>query len=90
MKGRKAVRLRSSQKEDRKLRSVLILRSFAEAQVIEARLAEQQIPALVRSFNDPAFGSFWRRGEGWGEVLAFEEDAEEIRRICGEPPPEEP
>jgi len=70
--------------QGKKLRRVLVLRTFAEAQVIEARLAEQEIPALVRSFNDPAFGSFWRRQEGWGELLAFEEDAGEIRRIYDE------
>ncbi len=70
--------------QSRKLRRALVLRSFAEAQVMEARLAEQEIPALVRSFNDPAFGSFWRREDGWGELLAFEEDTEEIRRIYGE------
>jgi len=67
--------------ESRKLRRVLVLQSFAEAQVIEALLAEQEIPALVRSFNDPSFGSFWRRQDGWGELLAFEEDVQEIRRI---------
>lgn len=63
------------------LSRVLVLRSFAEAQVLEARLEEEEVPALVRPFNDPAFGSFWRREQGWGEILAFPEDAGEIRRI---------
>jgi len=52
-------------REDGELSRVLLLQSFAEAQVLKARLSEREIPALVRAFNDPAFGSFWRR-EGAG------------------------
>ena len=61
---------------------IISVRSFAEAQLIDARLQEQNLPFLMRPFNDPGFGSFWRTDEAWGEVLSYPEFSDQIREIC--------
>lgn len=63
---------------------ILVIESYAEALVIEARLEQEEIPHLLQAFNDPAFGSFWRREEGWGLLMAPREYRERIEEICAE------
>ena len=57
---------------------IVVLRSYAESLVLEARLEELGIPFLMRPFGDPAFGSFWRKEEGWGVLLAPSQHREAI------------
>ncbi len=67
---------------ERGLVRVLVLESFAEAQVVGALLAARDAPYLIRPFNDPAFGSFWRAAGGWGELLSYAEHRGEIGELC--------
>lgn len=66
------------------IEQILVVESYAEALIIEARLTREEIPYLFRPFNDPAFGSFWRRQEGWGIILAPGGYRDRIREICAD------
>lgn len=59
-----------------------VVSSYAEALLVQSCLDEEEIPYHLQPFNDPAFGSFWRRVEGWGVVLAPAEYRERIVQIC--------
>jgi hypothetical protein len=66
------------------IEQILIVRSYAEATILESHLQEAEIPYLLQAFNDPAFGSFWRRNDGWGLLLAPAEYRERIEAICAD------
>lgn len=53
-----------------RIERILLLRSWPDSLILEARLTELDIPFVVRPFNDPAFGSFWRKEEAWGALFA--------------------
>lgn len=67
-----------------KIERILVVGSYAEALVIESRLEQEHIPYVLQRFNDPAFGSFWRRQEGWGLLLAPAEYRSRIEEISGD------
>ena len=60
---------------------ILVIESYGKAVILETHLEEAGIPHVVQAFNDPAFGSFWRREEGWGLLLAPAEFRERIEQI---------
>lgn len=64
-----------------KIERILVVGSYAEALLLESRLEQEDIPHVMQQFNDPAFGSFWRREDGWGLLLAPAEYGERIREI---------
>ena len=63
---------------------ILIIDSYAESLLIQAHLDQEQIPYFIQSYGDPAFGSFWRRQEGWGILFAPAEYRERIQSICSD------
>ena len=71
------------------IEQILLVESYGKAIVLEAQLEEAGIPYVLQAFNDPAFGSFWRRKEGWGIVLAPVEFRERIEQIYADLPAEE-
>jgi len=61
---------------------IYVVSTYAEALLLQSRLDGEEIPYHLQAFNDPAFGSFWRKTEGWGVVLAPPEYRERIVQIC--------
>ncbi len=68
------------------IEQILLVESYGKAIILEAQLEEAGIPYVLQGFNDPAFGSFWRRKEGWGVVLAPAEYRERIEEIYADLP----
>lgn len=63
------------------IEQITIIDSYAEALLVENQLKQEEIPFVMQGFNDPAFGSFWRKQEGWGIVLAPIEYREQVLEI---------
>lgn len=60
----------TSSNPSERIERILLLRNWPESLAVEARLEKLDIPFVVRAFNDPAFGSFWRKEEAWGALFA--------------------
>ena len=52
-----------------------------EAQILEAVLAERNIPHLLKSYYDSAYDGLFQGQKGWGAVYAPEQFASEILEI---------
>jgi hypothetical protein len=60
---------------------ILVLNNEVEARLLEAILAEQQIPHLMRTYHDRAYDGLWQQQRGWGHVEAPKEYKERILSI---------
>jgi len=49
---------------------ILVLNNEVEARLLEAVLAEQQIPHLMRTYHDRAYDGLWQPQLGWGHIEA--------------------
>lgn len=55
-----------------KLQQVAVLRNDVEAGLLDAVLAEQEIPHLMQSYYDAAYDGVFQCQKGWGCVRAPE------------------
>ncbi|MBO8171771.1 MAG: DUF2007 domain-containing protein [Bacillaceae bacterium] len=63
---------------------VASLENQMEAQILEEVLRERNIPHLIQSHFDDAYGGLFQFQKGWGVVQAPEQHAEEVRAILAE------
>ena len=64
-----------------KFRKILVLNNEVEARLLDAVLAERQIPHLMRSYHDRAYDGLWQQQQGWGHVEAPEDCKEQVMSI---------
>jgi len=64
-----------------KFKKILVLNNEVEARLLDAVLAEQQIPHLMRTYHDSAYDGLWQQQQGWGHVEAPEDHKEQILSI---------
>ncbi|MDY0323861.1 MAG: hypothetical protein RBR24_07615 [Candidatus Carbobacillus sp.] len=60
---------------------VATLNDVFEAQLLEAVLKERQIPYILRSYEDEAYGGLFQLTHGWGSIEAPPEHAATIRAL---------
>ncbi len=51
-----------------KIERIAVLRNEVEARLLDAELAENEIPHLVKSYSDGAFDGVYQFSKGWGHV----------------------
>ena len=62
-------------------KKILVLDNEVEARLLDAVLADQHIPHLMRSYHDRAYDGLWQQQQGWGHVEAPEDCREQILTI---------
>ncbi len=79
-----------------KLERIAVLRNDIEAGLLDAVLAEQDIPHLMQSYYDAAYDGVFQHQKGWGCVRAPEvfrakiiDILEDLRRNADATPEEE-
>jgi hypothetical protein len=55
-----------------------------EAQVIKDMLAQKNITASIRSFNDSAFDGIYEKQFGGGEILVREQDSQNAKKVLSD------
>ena len=60
---------------------VASLENEVEAQILAAELTARNIPHVMRSYHDIAYGGIFQTQKGWGYVEAPEEHKQEILTI---------
>lgn len=60
---------------------VATLNDVFEAQLLESMLKERQIPYILRSYEDEAYGGLFQLTQGWGAIEAPPEHAAAIREL---------
>lgn len=63
---------------------IAVLDNTFEADMLTAMLDENQIPHLIRTYEDEAYGTLFQTTRGWGAVLAPEKHREEILQLLAE------
>lgn len=64
-----------------KIERIAVLRNEIEARLLEAELAESEIPHLVKSYSDGAFDGLYQFSKGWGHVEAPSQFKDKILEI---------
>ena len=62
-------------------KKILVLDNEVEARLLDAVLADQHIPPLMRSYHDRAYDGLWQQQQGWGHVEAPEDCRDQILTI---------
>ena len=63
------------------VRKVAVLNSEAQARILESKLKEENIPHILRSYQEAAFDGVFQLHKGWGHVEAPDEYRAEVIRI---------
>ncbi|MBE3594300.1 MAG: hypothetical protein IMX04_04545 [Candidatus Carbobacillus altaicus] len=63
---------------------VATLNDVFEAQLLETMLKERNIPYILRSYEDEAYGGLFQFTLGWGAIEAPREHVETIRELLEE------
>jgi len=63
---------------------IAVLDNQFEADMLTAILDENQIPHLIRTYEDEAYGSLFQTTRGWGAVQAPGKHRQEIKQLLGE------
>jgi len=64
-----------------KIERIAVLRNEVEARLLDAELAEGEIPHLIKSYYDGAFDGVYQFSKGWGHVEAPSEFRDRILEI---------
>jgi hypothetical protein len=64
-----------------KIERIAVLRNEVEARLLDAELAESEIPHLVKSYYDGAFDGVYQFSKGWGHVEAPSQFKDRILEI---------
>jgi len=64
-----------------KVERIAVIRNEIEAQLLDAELAELDIPHLMKSYYDGAFDGVYQFSKGWGHVEAPSEFRDKILEI---------
>jgi hypothetical protein len=64
-----------------KIERIAVLRNEVEARLLDAELAESEIPHLVKSYHDGAFDGVYQFSKGWGHVEAPSQFRDRILEI---------
>ena len=64
-----------------KIERIAVLRNEVEARLLDAELAEDNIPHLIKSYYDGAFDGVYQFSKGWGHVEAPSEFRDKILEI---------
>ncbi|MFP4047501.1 MAG: hypothetical protein ACLFPH_10615 [Bacteroidales bacterium] len=62
-------------------KKILILENQMEAQRLGAILEEENIPHVIRSYNDSVYDGIFQAGRGWGHLEAPKEYKDKIVSI---------
>jgi hypothetical protein len=60
---------------------ILVLNSEVEARLLSGLLSERRIDHMIRSYHDSAYDGLWQTQQGWGDLVAAENDRTEIMEI---------
>ena len=60
---------------------IAAIKNEVEAQLLDAELAERDIPHLMKSYYDTAFDGVYQFSQGWGHVEAPSEFRDTILEI---------
>ena len=63
---------------------ISILKNAIEAQRLEAQLKSEDIPHVIVSHHDSAYGTLFEQGRGYGHIEADEEHRERILALLEE------
>ena len=66
------------------MEKVAVLQNEPEAMIIEQILNEENIPHLVKSYFDGAYGNLFQLGERWGELQCQPEDKQRVLSLLKE------
>lgn len=55
-----------------------------ESQIISDILTERDIPFVIRTYHDEAYGNLFQISKGWGKLYAPEDYKQEIKQIIEE------
>jgi len=64
-----------------KIERIAVLRNEVEARLLDAELAEDNIPLLIKSYYDGAFDGVYQFSKGWGHVEAPSEYRDRVLEI---------
>jgi hypothetical protein len=64
-----------------KIERIAVLRNEVEARLLDAELAEDDIPHFIKSYYDGAFDGVYQFSKGWGHVEAPSEFRDRILEI---------
>jgi len=64
-----------------KIERIAVLRNEIEARLLDAELAESEIPHLIKSYYDGAFDGVYQFSKGWGHVEAPSQFRDRILEI---------
>ena len=65
-------------------KKIVVLDNQFEADIFEEVLNDNNIPHLIRSYDDSAYGSLYQLAKGWGKVEAPPEYEEQIKELLQE------
>lgn len=65
-------------------KKAVVLRNVFESQLMEQILKAEEIPHVIRSHEDTAYGQVFTPGLGWGRIEAPQEQHERIRSFLEE------
>ena len=61
-----------------KMKTIAVLESMVEAQVLESMLKQQEIPHVIQTYHDSAYDGIFQGLKGWGHVEAPSDHEKEI------------
>jgi hypothetical protein len=67
-----------------KIERIAVLRNEIEARLLDAELAEGDIPHFIKSYHDAAFDGVYQFAKGWGHVEAPGEFKDRILEILAD------
>jgi len=67
-----------------KFEKIIILNNEIEAKLLEEILKDQNIPYLIRSYQDSVYDGLWQMQKGWGHLEAPLNYKDKIKTIYRE------
>jgi hypothetical protein len=64
-----------------RIERIAVLRNEVEARLLDAELAEDNIPHVIKSYYDAAFDGVYQFSKGWGHVEAPSEYRDRVLEI---------
>ena len=65
-------------------KKIVLLDNQIEADIFEEILNDNNIPHVIRSYDDTAYGSLYQLAKGWGKVEAPSEYEDKIKELLNE------
>ncbi len=67
-----------------KLKKITVLNTIFEKDIMQQVLADNDIPAVFRSYEDTAYGELFQSQKGWGSLWAEAQYEEQIQEFLAD------